>query len=132
MSTGRGRGRGEGGGRRDTGGVGGGDWCRYWRSADEPLEAMHAHFARHVYHRHSHDTYSFGVTESGAQTFTCRGARHVSARGMVMAFNPDDPHDGHAADRSGFTYRMVHLGPELVADVLADAAERPVGLPLFA
>src|SRR6266496_1277621 len=108
------------------------DWARYWRSPELPLEAMHAHFARHVYHRHSHDTYSFGVTESGAQTFTCRGARHVSARGMVMAFNPDDPHDGHAADRSGFTYRMVHLGPELVADVLADAAERPVGLPLFA
>ncbi|MFL6074468.1 MAG: AraC family transcriptional regulator [Mycobacteriales bacterium] len=109
------------------------DWARYWRSPELPLEAMHAHFARHVYHRHSHDTYSFGVTESGAQTFTCRGARHVSSQGMVMAFNPDDPHDGHAADRSsGFTYRMIHLGPELVADMLADAAERPVGLPLFA
>jgi AraC-like DNA-binding protein len=108
------------------------DWARYWRSPDLPVEAMHAHFARHVYHRHSHETYSFGVTESGAQTFICRGARHVSAQGMVMAFNPDDPHDGHAADRSGFTYRMVHLGPELVAEVLADAGERPVGLPLFA
>jgi AraC-like DNA-binding protein len=108
------------------------DWARYWRSPDLPVEAMHAHFARHVYHRHSHETYSFGVTESGAQTFTCRGARHVSAQGMVMAFNPDDPHDGHAAVQSGFTYRMIHLGPELVAEVLADAGERPVGLPLFA
>ena len=58
---------------------------------------MHAHFRGHVYHRHSHDTYSFGVTESGAQAFTCRGAGHVSAAGMVMAFNPDDPHDGHTA-----------------------------------
>src|SRR5712691_5881485 len=37
------------------------DWSTYWRSADEPLEAMHAHFERHVYHRHSHDTYSFGA-----------------------------------------------------------------------
>jgi AraC-like DNA-binding protein len=108
------------------------DWSRYWRSTDEPLEAMHAHFERHVYHRHSHETYSFGVTESGAQSFRCRGSARTSAAGMVMAFNPDDPHDGWAADRLGFTYRMIHIGPELVAGVLADLAGRPAGLPLFA
>src|SRR5579864_5076096 len=51
---------------------------------------------------------------------------------MVMAFNPDDPHDGWAADRLGFTYRMIHIGPELVAGVLSDLAGRPAGLPLFA
>jgi AraC-like DNA-binding protein len=92
---------------------------------------MHAHFERHVYHRHSHETYSFGVTEDGYQAFRCRGGAHTSAAGMVIAFNPDDPHDGHAADELGFTYRIVHIGPELVSDVLADIADRPVGLPLF-
>jgi AraC-like DNA-binding protein len=109
-----------------------GDWAHYWRAADEPLEAMHAHFERHVYHRHSHETYSLGVTDVGAQSFTCRGAAYTSAAGMVMAFNPDDPHDGQATDGLGFTYRMIHIGPELVSAVLADAAGRPVGLPLFA
>ncbi|MFG1877526.1 AraC family transcriptional regulator [Sphaerisporangium sp. NPDC049003] len=109
----------------------GGDWSRYWRSPDRPLEAMHAHFERHVYHRHSHETYSFGFTEEGAQSFTCRGSAHTSAAGMVMVFNPDDPHDGHATDKLGFTYRMVHIGPDLVANVLSEAAERVVGLPLF-
>ena len=93
---------------------------------------MHAHFERHVYHRHSHETYSLGVTDVGAQSFTCRGAAYTSAAGMVMAFNPDDPHDGQATDGFGFTYRMIHIGPELVSAVLADAAGRPVGLPLFA
>ncbi len=92
---------------------------------------MHAHFERHSYHRHSHETYSFGVTEQGAQAFSCRGGDHISAAGMVMAFNPDDPHDGHAADGLGFTYRMVHLGPDLVAEVLDDLGERQAGLPLF-
>jgi AraC-like DNA-binding protein len=92
---------------------------------------MHAHFERHVYHRHSHDTYSLGVTDVGAQSFTCRGAAHTSAAGMVMAFNPDDPHDGQATDGNGFTYRMIHIGPKLVSRVLADAAGRPAGLPLF-
>jgi len=107
------------------------DWARYWRAPDRPLEAMHAHFERHVYHRHSHDTYSFGVTDQGAQAFTCRGAARTSAAGMVMAFNPDEPHDGHAAVEDGFTYRIVHIGPDVVTDVLSDAAAAPVGLPLF-
>jgi AraC-like DNA-binding protein len=107
------------------------DWSRYWRAPDAPLEAMYAHFERHVYHRHSHDAYSFGVTEDGAQAFSCRGAGHTSVTGMVMAFNPDDPHDGQAADALGFTYRIIHIGPDLVASVLADITGRPTGLPLF-
>jgi AraC-like DNA-binding protein len=108
------------------------DWARYWRSADQPVEAMHAHFERHVYHRHSHETYSLGVTDDGAQSFTCRGSSHTSGTGMVMAFNPDDPHDGWAGDERGFTYRMIHIGPALVAGVLEDLTGRPAALPLFA
>jgi AraC-like DNA-binding protein len=108
-----------------------GDWVRYWRAGDQPLEAMHAHFRSHVYHRHSHESYSFGVTETGAQAFACRGASHVSSAGMVMTFNPDDPHDGHAATGRGFIYRMVHIGPGMVTDMLGDVTGRPSGLPLF-
>jgi AraC-like DNA-binding protein len=92
---------------------------------------MHAHFCGHAYHRHSHETYSFGVTDSGAQEFRCRGAGHVSAAGMVMAFNPDDPHDGHAATEAGFTYKMIHIGPALLAGVLADVSGRAACPPLF-
>src|SRR6266550_554938 len=103
----------------------GDDWARYWRADSVPVEAMHAHFTSHVYHRHSHESYSFGVTETGAQAFTCRHGRHVSASGMVMAFNPDDPHDGHAAADGGFTYRMVHIWPEFLASLTGTP------LPLF-
>ena len=84
---------------------------------------MHAHFTSHVYHRHAHESYSFGVTEDGAQAFGCRNAQHVSAAGMIMTFNPDDPHDGHAVTEAGFTYRMIHVGPDLLAAVgFADQA----------
>jgi AraC-like DNA-binding protein len=107
------------------------EWSRYRRLADLPVEAMRAHFVRHVYDRHSHDAYLFGVTEQGVQAFRCRGSTRVSAAGMIMAFNPDDPHDGHAAARDGFTYTMLHLGTDLVADILADAQGRRAGLPLF-
>ena len=103
------------------------DWARYWRADGMPVEAMHAHFTAHVYHRHSHESYSFGVTEAGAQAFTCRHGRHVSGTGMVMTFNPDDPHDGHAASGGGFTYRMVHIWPEFFAGLIGRSAP----LPLF-
>ena len=58
----------------------GGDWARYWRAADSPLEAMHAHFERHVYHRHSHDTYSLGVTDGRGAVVYLPGRRPTRAR----------------------------------------------------
>ncbi|WP_322940199.1 AraC family ligand binding domain-containing protein [Actinacidiphila paucisporea] len=50
---------------------------------------MHARFREHVYPVRSHDSYSFGITDAGAQRFRCRGAAHTSGAGMVMAFNPE-------------------------------------------
>ena len=55
------------------------DWARYWRADGMPVEAMHAHFTSHVYHRHSHESYSFGVTETGAQAFSTPGAYRAAA-----------------------------------------------------
>ncbi|MFE6774735.1 AraC family transcriptional regulator [Streptomyces sp. NPDC057702] len=110
--------------------------ARYWRDGARPLEAMHALFHDHVYAPHSHDTYSFGITDEGAQRFRCRGAEHTSAAGMVMAFNPDEVHDGRAAAELGYHYRIVHIGPSVVADILADAADATDAgtrtMPLFA
>lgn len=106
---------------------------RYWRDAARPLEAMQANFHDHVYCPHSHDAYSFGITDAGAQRFRCRGAHHVSAAGMVMSFNPDEAHDGRAAADLGYHYRIVHIGQSVVRDILVDASDgRSPALPLFA
>jgi AraC-like DNA-binding protein len=105
-------------------------WVRYWRDGD--VEAMHAHFLDHVYPPHSHDAYSFGITDAGAQRFRCRGAAHTSGAGMVMAFNPDEVHDGRAAAESGYQYRIVNIGPSVIRDVITDATDgRSSALPLF-
>ncbi|QLH21434.1 AraC family transcriptional regulator [Streptomyces sp. Rer75] len=122
------------GGGGAEGGGGSGDWARYWRDPERSVEAMHAHFFSHRFHPHSHDTYSFAVTEIGAQRFRCRGALRTSGAGMVMVFNPDDPHDGEAAAELGYKYRIMHIGPDVMRDVLADAGgggDGPVPLPLF-
>ncbi|MFD0418666.1 AraC family ligand binding domain-containing protein [Streptomyces sp. NPDC127108] len=108
-----------------------GERAAYWRVPGLALEAMDARFERYAYPLHAHDTCSFGVTDVGAQSFVCRGERHVSAAGLVMVFNPDEPHDGQSAVRHGYRYRMLHLGEDLARDVLADAAPGGAGLPLF-
>lgn len=102
-------------------------WAEYWRDDTRGLEAMHARFRDHVFAPHSHDAYSFGVTDAGAQEFHCRGGLHTSAAGMVMALNPDEPHDGHAAADLGYHYRIVHIHPDVVRSVLADAADHSAG-----
>jgi AraC-like DNA-binding protein len=106
------------------------DWATYAAAGAFGVELLHAHFERHVYERHSHEGYAIGVTETGVQAFHCRGALHASAAGMIMAFNPDEAHDGHAGIPEGFTYRMLYLPPETVRGVLVDARDgRPAELP---
>ncbi len=106
------------------------DWAEYAAAPDLGIELLRAHFVRHVYERHSHDGYAIGVTEAGVQAFSCRGASHASTAGIVMAFNPDEPHDGHAGAPEGFTYRMLYVQPETVRRVLEDARDgRPAELP---
>jgi len=108
-----------------------GDWAEYAVPHQAPeIELLRAHFAGHAYERHSHQAYAIGVTEAGVQAFNCRGAARASLAGMVMAFNPDEPHDGHAADAQGFTYRMLYISPELVRRVIQAAREeRAAALP---
>jgi AraC-like DNA-binding protein len=106
------------------------DWANYAAAGAFGVELLHAHFERHVYERHSHEGYAIGVTETGVQAFHCRGALHASTTGTVMAFNPDEAHDGHAGIPEGFTYRMLYLPAETVRAVLADARDgRPAELP---
>jgi hypothetical protein len=75
---------------------------------------MNAHFTEHSFERHSHETYSIGVTASGVQTFHCGGTLHASLRGDVILFNPDEPHDGQRGTQEGFGYSMLYVAPQVV------------------
>jgi len=107
------------------------DWTEYATAPEPGVELLRARMRRHVYERHAHDGYAIGVTDWGVQAFHCRGATHASTAGMVMAFNPDDPHDGHAGDDAGFAYRMLYVETDAVRALLEDAAGRRAALPFF-
>lgn len=105
------------------------EWTDYRIAEDRGIELLHAHYVQHNYERHAHDTYALGVTETGVQSFTYRGAYHASEAGTALALLPSEVHDGHAGAPEGFTYRMLYVEPQAIAGALADAMERPAALP---
>jgi AraC-like DNA-binding protein len=90
------------------------DWARFRPGALAGVTQMNAHFTDHAFERHSHETYSIGVTASGVQTFHCGGTLHASLRGDVILFNPDEPHDGQRGTQEGFGYSMLYVSQQVV------------------
>lgn len=90
------------------------DWARFQPGPLAGVTLMHAHFTEHAFERHSHETYSVGVTASGVQTFHCGGQLHASLRGDVILFNPDEAHDGQRGTQEGFGYAMLYVSRELM------------------
>jgi AraC-like DNA-binding protein len=92
---------------------------------------LRARYIEHRFDKHSHETYCLGVTLRGVQAFSCRGRHHASTAGHVMAFNPDDPHDGHSGSVNGFHYRMLYIQPSVVEAALGEDRARFFKRPLF-
>ena len=105
------------------------DRSRLWRCGlmDEVL-LFRAHFTEFVFQRHIHREYAVGVIEHGAQRFHLGGATHVAPRNAMITVNPGQVHDGEAATRRGYRYRMAYLPEALVAELLG----RSGALPRFA
>jgi len=106
------------------------EWTRYRVAQSQGVELLHAHYVRHSYERHAHDTYALGVTEAGVQSFSYCGARHASTTGTTILLLPSEMHDGHAGIPEGFTYRMLYIDPATVRDALEDAAECQSAMPV--
>jgi AraC-like DNA-binding protein len=102
-----------------------------WPVAGLPgVSGFRACFEQHSFSRHTHDEYAIGTIEAGVQTFHCRGGQRLSLPGSLILVNPDDLHDGRAAEGS-YRYRMIYLDPGMVADAVRDAGEAHGRLPLF-
>ncbi|MEQ1651241.1 MAG: AraC family transcriptional regulator [Hyphomicrobium sp.] len=67
---------------------------------------------------HRHDTYTIGVTLSGVQSFTYRGAERSSYPGQMVILHPDEQHDGHAGDDGALRYRAAYIPPADIQGVL--------------
>lgn len=107
-------------GRRD--GRASGERAQYWPARGD-IGLLEAAFDRHVYERHTHETYAVGVTLRGVQRFWCRGATHDSVPGDVIVIPPGEVHDGRSGSSGGYAYRMLYLPQAVLTDAVADAPE---------
>lgn len=80
------------------------------------LELMHAHFVRHAFARHSHETFAIGVVHAGVEEIRFRdGVERVSPGGLVL-INPEVPHTGAGLGDQGWAYRVLYPAPALLAE----------------
>jgi len=100
------------------------DWVRFRPGPLAGVTVMNAHFKDHCFERHSHETYSIGLTRTGVQTFNCAGSLRASLPGDLILFNPDQAHDGRRGAPEGFGYSIVYVPVEVVAG----CADRGAGI----
>ncbi|MGO4673787.1 AraC family transcriptional regulator [Bosea sp. 2YAB26] len=93
------------------------DWVRTGSGIDG-IERMEAFFRGFAYDPHRHDTYAFGQTLSGVQSFEYRGSRCDSLSGHAIVLHPDEIHNGRAGIPEGFSYRMLYVEPRLIREAL--------------
>ena len=72
-------------------------------------EVLHAHFPRHAYPLHTHDTWTLLVVDTGAVRFDLEHHEHAALRSRVTLLPPYVPHDGRSVTADGFRKRVVYL-----------------------
>lgn len=84
------------------------------------IERMEAFFQGYAYDPHRHDTYAFGLTLSGVQSFDYRGERRDSLSGHAIVLHPDEVHNGRSGIPEGFSYRMLYIEPRLIRAAMGE------------
>ncbi|TQV65999.1 AraC family transcriptional regulator [Exilibacterium tricleocarpae] len=95
------------------------------------LELLQADYRRQTFSRHSHEGYTIGVIESGAQQFYRTGGNHIAPRNSIILVNADEIHSGCAASAGGWAYRAMYPLPEQMDAVLSEQPQRLAGTPYF-
>ena len=105
---------------------------RFWRSEYLPgVLFLDGTFLDMNFSRHSHETYAFGVIESGALAFRYRREDVVASEGMLGLVVPGEVHDGHPAAGRGWRYRMAYADPESVCTIAGGLGGKDRGLPFI-
>ena len=105
---------------------------RYWVAEElGDLECLYAEYLTFSFAPHFHEGFAIGVVERGADVFDYRGAKQVAAAGDIIIFNPAEVHDGHAADETGWTFRMMYIDPEHLRKVREEITGKSSDIPFF-
>jgi AraC-like DNA-binding protein len=102
------------------------EWMKYVAAPSLGVQALHAHFNKHEYERHSHDYFVLGTIDAGAPKVSLENQSFIAPAGSAMIINPGEAHDGRPCDESGYIYSMVYVEPWIIGTL---AEEHGIRLP---
>ncbi|OAN17849.1 AraC family transcriptional regulator [Photobacterium jeanii] len=95
------------------------------------LEILDAEYEKQNFSRHSHEGYTIGVIENGAQRFYRTGGHHVAPQDTIILVNADEVHSGHSATEGGWAYRAMYPLPQQLEQLTQDLNLPNYGAPYF-
>ncbi len=95
------------------------------------IEMLEAQYHTQTFSRHSHEGFTIGVIERGAQRFYRTGGNHVAPKNSIILVNADEVHTGHSAVASGWAYRALYPLPQLFEQIAKQMGQPHLGAPYF-
>lgn len=95
------------------------------------LELLDAKYKHQNFSRHSHEGFTIGVIEKGAQRFYRTGGNHVAPQDSIILVNADEVHNGHSATDHGWEYKAMYPLPEQFSALTENAGSSGLGIPYF-
>lgn len=98
----------------------------FWRDENLPfVELRWVEDGRKVaYALHSHQQWSLGAILAGQSEFLCEDRLHYVEQGAFVMMNPDQPHACNPRQGSAWSYYMLHLDKDWLADLLVQSGVR--------
>ena len=87
------------------------------------VDVMSAWYVKQVFAKHWHEGYGIGTITSGAMKFYYRGENLTAAPGYLNSVNPDEVHDGHSYDNSGWRYNMFYFKENVFRNIYNDISD---------
>ncbi|WP_162047917.1 AraC family transcriptional regulator [Vibrio taketomensis] len=94
------------------------------------LEFIDAKYKNQNFSRHSHEGFTIGVIEKGAQRFFRNGGNHVAPQDSIILVNADQVHNGQSATDDGWEYKAMYPLPEQFAH-LTEGITTTNSIPYF-
>lgn len=95
------------------------------------LELLCARYQTRTFGKHSHEGFTIGVIEEGAQSFYRSGSQHIAPTGTIILVNADDIHDGHAETHGGWAYQALYPLPQQLGELTLAMTEGRESTPYF-
>lgn len=95
------------------------------------IELLDAQYETQNFSRHSHEGYTVGVIERGAQRFYRTGGNHVAPQDSIILVNADEVHTGHSAVEGGWAYKAMYPLPEQFQAISRELGNGGYGTPYF-